>query len=146
MSASSETFNVSPLQVADYHRGFLQLLEQLTTVDTESFSIESFASQMSKVNSEVYVIRQDDKVIATAALLIEHKFIHGGGSIGHIEDVVVDRNYRGNGLGRIIIDYLTARAEEKGCYKVILDCGEHNVPFYKNCGFTQNGVEMRKNL
>jgi glucosamine-phosphate N-acetyltransferase len=29
-----------------------------------------------------------------------------------------------------------------GCYKVILDCSEHNVNFYTRCGFKQKEVQM----
>ena len=33
-------------------------------------------------------------------------------------------------------------AEEAGCYKVILDCSEENVPFYAKCGLTKKEVQM----
>jgi glucosamine-phosphate N-acetyltransferase len=29
-----------------------------------------------------------------------------------------------------------------GCYKVILDCSEKNVPFYEKCGFTVKEKQM----
>ena len=29
-----------------------------------------------------------------------------------------------------------------GCYKVILDCAEANVPFYEKCGLTRKEVQM----
>ena len=28
------------------------------------------------------------------------------------------------------------------CYKVILDCEDHNQKFYEKCGFHRKGVEM----
>lgn len=40
------------------------------------------------------------QIIAAATLLIERKFIHQCGSVGHIEDVVVDQGYRGQRLGQ----------------------------------------------
>lgn len=42
----------------------------------------------------------------------------------------------GKGLGKGIIMYLTELAEKCGCYKVILDCDEHNTGFYAKCGYS----------
>ena len=39
------------------------------------------------------------RIIAAGTLLLEHKFIRGCGTAGHIEDVVVDSSYRGLRLG-----------------------------------------------
>ena len=34
--------------------------------------------------------------------------------------------------------------QEAGCYKVILDCSEANVPFYEKCGLERKEVQMVK--
>lgn len=34
--------------------------------------------------------------------------------------------------------------QEAGCYKVILDCSEENVPFYEKCGLIKKEVQMVK--
>lgn len=39
-------------------------------------------------------------VVAAGTLLVERKFIHGCGKVGHIEDVVVSHALRGHSLGR----------------------------------------------
>lgn len=41
-----------------------------------------------------------------------------------------------------IIEQLKHLAFSKGCYKVILDCAEKNVEFYKRCGFQVKELEM----
>lgn len=83
---------------------------------------------------------------ATATLLVERKLIRGGASAGHIEDVVVDAQFRGAGLGRRMIDALTDEACRRGCYKVILDCAESNVPFYERCGYATKELQMVRYL
>jgi glucosamine-phosphate N-acetyltransferase len=82
------------------------------------------------------------KIIGTATLLIEPKLIHNISKVGHIEDVVVDKNYRSHGIGKLMLDNLKNKAELMDCYKVILDCDEKNVGFYVKCGFKTKGVEM----
>ena len=54
--------------------------------------------------------------------------------VGHVEDIVVHKDYRKLQFGRFIIEQLKHIGRETGCYKVILDCSEKNVPFYQKCG------------
>lgn len=41
-----------------------------------------------------------------------------------------------------VIEALVKLAEEAGCYKIILDCSEENVPFYEKCGLYKKEVQM----
>lgn len=41
-----------------------------------------------------------------------------------------------------LIAHLIERAQAAGCYKVILDCAEHNVGYYEKCGLTRKEVQM----
>lgn len=79
---------------------------------------------------------------AAATLLIEHKLLHNARSVGHIEDVVVDKESRGRGYGKVLIRFLVAMAQKQNCYKVILDCSDNNIGFYKQCGLELLGNEM----
>lgn len=136
------------IQPSDYHLGLLTLLSQLTTVG--QISETQFLQQLKDINSNpnhlIYVIPDSptnpQKIIASGTLLIEPKLIHQCSRIGHIEDIVVDQNYRGHGLGRIIINHLIQQAKLAGCYKIILDCHQDNVPFYEKCGFQPKEIEM----
>ena len=76
-------------------------------------------------------------------MLIEPKFIHDGGRAGHIEDVAVDEKFQGIGIGESIIRYLLRMAEDRGCYKTILDCTDDVAQFYEKIGFVKIASEMR---
>jgi glucosamine-phosphate N-acetyltransferase len=136
------TFHYDDLKKSDYHNGFLQLLEQLTT--TGNISYDEFCNRLNETKNEIIVVRVNDKVIATGSILIEHKFIHNLGNVAHIEDIVVDSNYRKYGLGSKILDCLINIATNNNCYKVILDCSDDVVPFYSKNGFTKKGNYMAK--
>ena len=82
------------------------------------------------------------KIIATATLLVELKFLRACGKAAHVEDVVVDASYRGRRLGQRVVDALVAEARARGCYKIILNCSEGNVPFYERLGFKVKDVQM----
>lgn len=138
--------NIRKLEENDYDLGFLGVLSDLTKVG--SITREKWNEQYKIISSspfiEIWVIHdtKSNQIIGTATLLIEPKFIHGCGRVGHIEDVVVRKNIHGSGFGKKLIDHLTKLAAQKGCYKVILDCSDKNVGFYEKCGFIAKGREM----
>lgn len=75
-------------------------------------------------------------------MLIERKFIHSCGTVGHIEDIVVHDKKRGYGFGKMIIEQLTAIGRSQECYKVILNCSQDKTGFYSKCGFVPKSVTM----
>lgn len=65
---------------------------------------------------------RSNKIIGSATLVIERKFIHSCGVRAFLEDVVVDDTYRGKQLGKLIVVTVTLLAEVLGCYKMSLQC------------------------
>ncbi|CEO96100.1 Glucosamine 6-phosphate N-acetyltransferase [Plasmodiophora brassicae] len=138
---------IRELQADDYHRGFIKLLGQLTTAGdiTEQQFLERFNELKKMPHTYKIAVIIDpamNLVIASATLLIEKKFVHGCGKVGHVEDVVVNSTYRGRNLGLRVVDQLKTWAGEAGCYKIILDCAAHNVPFYNKLGFVKKEEQM----
>ena len=118
--------------------------------DAPDVTAEDFARRFEKLASSgiyhIVVVEHvaTSRVVATATMLVEHKFIRNCATAGHIEDVVVDSDYRGFGLGRQVVEHLLQKGSDIGCYKVILDCGDRNVSFYEKCGMVRKGVQMGK--
>ena len=81
--------------------------------------------------------------MGSATLLIEQKFIHRGGLVGHIEDVVVKEGFERRQIGRLIIESLLEESRKRGCYKTILDCKDDVKEFYQKIGFNHESNEMR---
>ncbi|XP_010271651.1 PREDICTED: glucosamine 6-phosphate N-acetyltransferase isoform X2 [Nelumbo nucifera] len=146
-SSQEEQLQVRRLQISDYNKGFIQLLQQLSVCD--SVSDEEFNARFQELSSHgddhVIAVIEDDqtgKIIATGSVFVEKKFLRNCGKVGHIEDVVVDSNARGMKLGQKIIGFLTDHARSAGCYKVILDCSVENKGFYEKCGFKRKEIQM----
>lgn len=100
-----------------------------------------------KAASETYftIVIEDvaaGRIAAAGSIVIEKKFLHENASAGHIEDIVVHKEYRGKNFGKWIIECLKLLGDRVGVYKIILDCSEANVPFYEKCGFKLKEVEM----
>lgn len=61
-----------------------------------------------------------DRVVGTGSLIVERKFIHSLGLVGHIEDIAVEKGQQGMKLGLRIIQALDFVAAHVGCYKVFI--------------------------
>jgi len=132
------------LEKNDFDKGLIELLSQLT--ETGKITNELFIKQYNMIkdnpNHKIYVLEENHKIISCGTLLIEPKFIHNCSNVGHIEDIVVDNNVRGKGLGKKIIKFLTEESKKYNCYKVILDCSENHEKFYEKCEFKLKGKCM----
>ncbi|XP_058063288.1 probable glucosamine 6-phosphate N-acetyltransferase [Anopheles bellator] len=139
-SVPGETWlKVRPLQTGDFYRGFVQILSQLTKVGDISFTqfLNRFAEMKASGDYYITVIvdTRIDKIVGSATLVLERKFIHGCGVRGRLEDVVVDDTYRGKQLGKLIVVTVTLLADYLGCYKMSLDCKDKLIPFYTAIGY-----------
>ncbi|KAK7872506.1 hypothetical protein R5R35_014292 [Gryllus longicercus] len=131
---------VRPLNSGDYDRGFLKLLSQLTKVGhvTREQFHERFATMKECKNTYFVTVIEDTllhEVIGAATLVVEQKFLHDAGIRGQLEDVVVNNTYRGKQLGKLIVLTIVALAEHLGCYKIVLNCKDKLIPFYKSLGY-----------
>jgi glucosamine-phosphate N-acetyltransferase len=135
-----DSLNFRLLEKEDYNRGYLDLLKQLTVIG--NISNEKFNDILDKIKTEIWIIEDNNKIIASASLFLEQKIIHECGVVGHLEDVVIDEKYRSIGLGKFIICKMVNIAKEKGCYKLIGDCKPELVEFYKKNRFESNSVQI----
>lgn len=144
-------FQIREIQEKDLDRGFFETLSNLKSVGELSQDSEKSKRILHEIKSnplhKIFVVVKDDgEVVGATTLLIEQKFIHNGGRTGHIEDVVTRKGFQGMGIGSSVVKKAIEAAREAGCYKIVLDCSEENVPFYEKLGFRRHEVEMRLGL
>lgn len=134
------------LEQGDFHKGFLETLSNLSDVGlTPEEGIRIWRGR-NAAGVRTVVAVENDQVIGTASLILEQKFIHKGGIIGHIEDVAVHVDHQGKGVGKALVLQLVELAQDSGCYKVILSCNDHNLEFYERVGFRRHDNGMRIDL
>jgi len=136
---------IRKLEEKDLFRGFLTSLDSLKKASdlNENKAKDVFNKIKSNPNHLVFVVILDDKVAGSTTLLIEPKFIHQGGKVGHIEDVVIAKEFQGSGIGEKLINFVLEYAKKNDCYKTILDCSDDVKPFYEKIGFKKHSNSMR---
>jgi len=136
---------IREIEEDDLKNGFLETLDFLrNTGDLDKNKANEILKKIKQnPNHIIHVAIDNKKIVGSTTLLIEQKFIHDGGLVGHIEDVVVRKDYEGKGIGIKLVTSMLERAKEKNCYKTILDCKDDVKQFYERIGFKRESNGMR---
>ena len=122
---------------SDYN-DFIKLIN--TDISKEKY--EHFIDNILGHYHQIIVLEFENKLIGTGTLLIEEKLTYGGCKMGHIENLLIHENYRGNGYGELLVKKLSDTANNMKCYRVDLTCNVELENFYKKNNFNTNSVSM----
>jgi len=111
-----------------------------TEISKEYF--ENFINNVLCDNHQIIVIEIDNQIIGSGTLLIEEKLTYGGCKMGHIENILIDENYRKLKLGSILVNKIVHIAKQNKCYRIDLSCEEQITNFYEKIGFHKQIVTM----
>ena len=117
---------------AEIQTGISELFQQLNPNQRQISSEEIFTTG----NQITFVYCQEDNGIVGIASICSYQAISG--HKGWIEDVVVDINFRGKGVGRKLIYKLLEIGKEKRMTEILLFTADHRIPainLYKSIGF-----------
>lgn len=140
-----DNFIIRELEENDFNNGYMDLLFEFTNYkyDMNKDKFNEYLQSMKDINKILIIYDKDcNKIIGAGTIFILNK-LHNN-PIGQIEDVIISEKYRGLGLGKLIIEKLINIGLNKfKCYKIILNCLDKNIDFYKKIGFDIVGVEMK---
>ena len=108
---------------SDLENGFLESLDSLRKASNleQSSAKNILKNILENENHIIHVAELDGEIVGSTTLLIEPKFIHQGGFVGHIEDVAVKKEFEGQGIGMKLVLSLLDVAKERKCYKTNLN-------------------------
>jgi len=138
--------NFRLLKDSDFDQ-YLVLLNQLTDSPKLDFQEKGiYFYRQSMHSGHTMLAFDEDKLVGAISWFLEPKASHGMKDVLHIEDLVVDEDFRGKGLGKALVLEVIKNVGDEWVYKVILNCKEELRSFYEKCGFRQSGIQMRLDL
>ena len=132
--------NIRKLISSDYYKDYIQLIETNNNISYNQFN--DFLNHLYN-NHSIYVVEINNKIIASITIIIEAKLIHHLSFVCHIEDLVIDKDYRNMGLARKLLNFAKDISKKNNCYKIILNCSDNLEEFYCKNGFYKSSVQMR---
>ena len=123
-------------------------LDSSDVYEVKKLLIESFSiNYKKKINlnaltdsKSVFIVAKDGQAIVGYASL--HLLNKLNRKTGLIEDVAVNKKYRGLGIGKLIVNKLIELSKENNCDKIILNSNKEYLTFYKKIGFNKEGFQM----
>jgi ribosomal protein S18 acetylase RimI-like enzyme len=117
-----------------------ELYKQLNPEDKtiNEFTVKNIWKNIEIQNIKYFIAKENGKIIASCYICIIPNLTRGGKSIGFIENVITDIEYRRKGIGKNIIKNAIKYAKEQNCYKILLQSGNRRTDahgFYESLGF-----------
>ncbi len=122
-----------------------QLGQDDGTVLSRDEAIHIFHRLKSYPDYRIHVALADSRIVGTFALLIMDNLAHRGARSAIVEDVVVNEELRGQGIGKKMMAYAGNLCREKHCYKMALNSNRHRVEahrFYESLGYERHGYSF----
>ena len=118
-----------------------QLTELLGPIRDKEVCWHGFISNNS---NNAIVGLYNDQIVAYGSIVIENKI--RGEIAGHIEDIVVDKKFRGKNYGVRLIEELVKIGHDKKCYRITLTCDQSLISFYHKNDFKVDNIAMKRRL
>ena len=146
----SDNILLRELEIEDYYKGYLVLLNYLTSCEIMSYEnfVDTFSRIKENPNHKIFVLYDYERniIVGTCTILLEQKFTHNSAVYAHIEDLVILSSYRYQHLGERLLKKVTNYAKDKNCYKIVLKCKSQVYDFFDNKNFVDEGFAMSKTL
>jgi glucosamine-phosphate N-acetyltransferase len=142
-----ESLSIRRVTIADFD-SILELLKQLwpnKTLDTEGMK-EMFSRNLQVPNQHYICAETESKIIGFCSLTIKNNLWQQA-FLGNVDELVVDENFRGKGVGRTLLDKIIEIAKSQGCVRIELDSGFHREKahaFYRSLGFESRAYLFSK--
>ena len=120
------------------------------TSQTEHGYASFLATQLDEPTVVVLVAEREGEVVGYTYAGVEGRdYMSLRGPAGMLYDIVVDPAYRGEGIGRMLLDATLAALEARGAPRAVLSTADRNEPaqrLFARAGFRRTMVEMTREL
>jgi ribosomal protein S18 acetylase RimI-like enzyme len=120
------------------------------TRGTPSGYASFLGTQLDEPGAAVLVAEESGRVIGYAYTTVEdYDYMSLRGPAGVLQDIVVDPECRGRGVGRLLLDAALAFLRKRDAPRVVLSTAERNEPaqrLFAAMGFRRTMIEMTREL
>ena len=137
-------FVVRPARAGDARA----MAEVFAAVAAERDGIATEPPVDAQERAAVFALSADGTIVAVAGdrvvgMIHIEASRHGFGEFG----MLVDRDWRGRGVGSALVQAAVDRARRQGLHKLCLEVFPHNtaaIALYRTCGFTEEGRRVKQ--
>jgi len=121
------------------HSDIKQAINLWTSSFSRNFNNTLNPDYLNDPSSTTMVVFEGNTIIGVASIHVIYKLSR---TLGLIEDVAVNKDHRGKGIGKSLVEKLIEIGKQKNCDKIVLNTSEKNSKFYEKIGFEKNEIQM----
>ena len=126
-----------------FYNEFINLVKTFRDTNINYNEFIKYIEDLSNFHDIFLLIDEEsENIIGCVTILLEQKLIHNLNFVCHIEDFIINNNYKNKGFGSIILTHIKEYAKKKNCYKIILNCNNNIKEFYIKNNFISKNIEM----
>lgn len=132
------------------HKDVEVIHQMICVLEKESFDSDTFKSifvqNLANPQVSYFVAEVDNKVVGFISLHIQ-SLLHHNGNVGEIQELFVDENYRGYGIGKQLLKAAEKVAQENRCKVFEVACNmkrEKTHQFYEREGLSKTHYKFTK--
>jgi len=128
----------------------LELIESLDKTERANLDNiqQNFIPLLGNNDSKMLTARKGNKVVGFVHLTIRQTLFHPKPS-GLIEELIVTKGQRGQGIGTLLISAAIEKCRQSKCCEIEVSTEKTNIKaneFYKRCGFNECGIVFEKHI
>ena len=111
--------------------------------------LRAFEEIAADKNNLLIIAEMNGEIVGTFQLTFTPSISFQGGKRATVESVRIDKQYRGQGIGRELMLFAIKRAREAGCVSMQLTTNAERADahrFYENLGFKKSHLGMKLSL
>lgn len=137
----------------------VQLQQYLADMDIEGYNIvgdgyrdkyfEKTLEEVKKCNGKILLYKDNEKIVGLIVGIINNdntiRYAFKAPKRGRITELVVDKDYRGKGIGKELLLKMEEHLKSNGCEKIMIAVFGYNesaIKFYKENGFHIRMLDM----
>lgn len=136
---TQEAFSVRRLTPAEWTSAY-PIIAQLRSLDEAEFLYR--VRRQSCSGYELVGAFKNGRIIGVLGMRPVHTLARGFHL--HVDDLVVDKELRGSGAGRALLEHVEADARTRGMRLVFLDARAEAIPFYERQNYGLHGAPSMK--
>jgi GNAT superfamily N-acetyltransferase len=141
INTTDSSFEVTSKLVVNFHDGKFSyhIVPVHNRMKSYVYDEMDYSVYITDENKKIFFLFNGDNL---AGQIILFKYWNG---YCYINDIRIDKNYRGKGIGKLLIQKAIEWAKEKNCIGMQVETQDVNVnacKFYERLGFTLGGVDL----
>jgi glucosamine-phosphate N-acetyltransferase len=142
--------NIEYCKEQDFNDIFKLLKQLWPKLDLDKDKIHSLYSKAINSTNQIYICYKykGEKAVGFCSMVLKNNLWQQG-KVAHLEELIVDENYRRKGIGKKLITEIVLIARFKGCKRIELDSAftrKKAHVFYEDLGFKNRAYLFSKVL